>query len=193
MTSFFFPPFPLQSRVQKPNVYFSLLAHSYDTLIHLPYLAMLPSPDKLRMPLHFTTAELDVLRSTYLHGTTLNHRSALGNRVGAVPHGRLCCLRRVGRGTHLVRAFCVKNMSYPYTSDGWKTRNPRCPLEHGNPPESCARARKSPTPESPGMVFCRYRSRRPKNTPGPPAMNTGCADVWSPQTVVQVELPLGLR
>jgi hypothetical protein len=73
---FFSHPRPLQSRVRKPKVYLSSLARSYDTLIHSPYLATLPSPDKLRTPLHFTTAELDALRGTNLHGATLDRRRA---------------------------------------------------------------------------------------------------------------------
>ena len=50
------------------------LTCSFDTLIHSPYLDMLPSPDKLRMPLHFTDDELDALKGTNLHGATIDRR-----------------------------------------------------------------------------------------------------------------------
>ena len=35
---------------------------------------MLPSPDKLRTPLHFTQAELDLFKGTNLYGATLDRR-----------------------------------------------------------------------------------------------------------------------
>lgn len=37
---------------------------------------MLPSPNKLRTPPHFTTAEFDALHTTSLHDTTLNRLRA---------------------------------------------------------------------------------------------------------------------
>jgi hypothetical protein len=70
-----FPPLaPFRVASKNPNVYLSSLAGSYDTLIHSPYLDTLPSADKLRTPLHFTTAELDGLRGTNLHGAMLDRR-----------------------------------------------------------------------------------------------------------------------
>ncbi len=45
---------------------------SYDTLIHSPYLDTLPSPDRLRTPLHFSTEELDALKGTNLYGASLD-------------------------------------------------------------------------------------------------------------------------
>ena len=50
------------------------LTHSYDNLIHSPYLDTLPSPDKLRTGLHFTDDELDALKGTNLHGATIDRR-----------------------------------------------------------------------------------------------------------------------
>ena len=47
---------------------------SYDTLIHSPYLDTLPSPDRLRTPLHFSTEELDALKGTNLYGATIDRR-----------------------------------------------------------------------------------------------------------------------
>jgi hypothetical protein len=73
------PRYPLSNRVhdetKKANVkcFFARL-RSYDTLIHAPYLDTLPSPDQLRTPLHFTSAELDALRGTNLHGATIDRR-----------------------------------------------------------------------------------------------------------------------
>ncbi|KAI0632805.1 SET domain-containing protein [Trametes polyzona] len=47
---------------------------SRDVLKHGPYIDTLPSPDKLRTPLHFTPAELDVFRGSNLYGATLDRR-----------------------------------------------------------------------------------------------------------------------
>lgn len=47
---------------------------SYDTLIHSPYLDTLPSSDRLRTPLHFSTEELDALKGTNLYGATIDRR-----------------------------------------------------------------------------------------------------------------------
>ncbi|KAH9071581.1 SET domain-containing protein [Lactarius deliciosus] len=49
---------------------------SHETLIHSPYLGTLPSPDRLRTPLHFSTEELDVLKGTNLYGATIDRRRA---------------------------------------------------------------------------------------------------------------------
>ncbi|KAH9002447.1 hypothetical protein EDB86DRAFT_3125909 [Lactarius hatsudake] len=49
---------------------------SYGTLIHSPYINTLPSPDRLRTPLHFSTEELDVLKGTNLYGATIDRHRA---------------------------------------------------------------------------------------------------------------------
>ena len=67
--------FPSRYRVWKNGQHVSPpLTRSYDTLIHSPYLDTLPSPDKLRTPLHFTDHEIDALRGTNLHGATIDRR-----------------------------------------------------------------------------------------------------------------------
>ncbi|KAH9916275.1 SET domain-containing protein [Epithele typhae] len=45
-----------------------------DVLQHLPYLATLPSSDKLRTPLHFTEAELEAFKGSNLYGATLDRK-----------------------------------------------------------------------------------------------------------------------
>ncbi|KZT69429.1 SET domain-containing protein [Daedalea quercina L-15889] len=46
-----------------------------DVLAHWPYLKTLPSADKLRTPLHFTSTELEAFRGSNLYGATLDrHR-----------------------------------------------------------------------------------------------------------------------
>ncbi|KAI9467327.1 hypothetical protein BJY52DRAFT_1201632 [Lactarius psammicola] len=47
---------------------------SYDALIHSPYLDTLPSPDRLRTPLHFSAEELYALKGTNLYGATIDRR-----------------------------------------------------------------------------------------------------------------------
>ncbi len=39
---------------------------------HLHYLNTLPTPDKLRTPLHFTSSELDLFKGSNLYGATLD-------------------------------------------------------------------------------------------------------------------------
>ena len=48
--------------------------HSSDMLKHGPYLRTLPSPDKLRTPLHFTDPELASFRGSNLFGATLDRK-----------------------------------------------------------------------------------------------------------------------
>ncbi|CCM00966.1 uncharacterized protein FIBRA_03014 [Fibroporia radiculosa] len=43
-------------------------------LAHWPYIRMLPAPDKLRTPLHFSDTELEALKGSNLYGATLDRR-----------------------------------------------------------------------------------------------------------------------
>lgn len=43
-------------------------------LTHLPYLDILPGPDRLRTPLHFTSSELDAFKGTNLYGMAVDTR-----------------------------------------------------------------------------------------------------------------------
>ncbi|KAF8969398.1 hypothetical protein BDZ97DRAFT_1902516 [Flammula alnicola] len=43
-----------------------------DTLLHARYLDTLPAPDKLRTPLHFSPAELELFKGTNLYGATMD-------------------------------------------------------------------------------------------------------------------------
>ncbi|KAI9068836.1 SET domain-containing protein [Trametes sanguinea] len=47
---------------------------SQGALQHGPYINMLPSPEKLRTPLHFSPAELEAFRGSNLFGATLDRR-----------------------------------------------------------------------------------------------------------------------
>lgn len=44
-------------------------------LSHFEYLDTLPSPDKLRTPLHFTSHELEIFKGTNLYGATLDREA----------------------------------------------------------------------------------------------------------------------
>lgn len=50
------------------------LARAPPELAHRPYVDILPAPSKLRTPLHFTQAELDLFRGTNLWGATLDRQ-----------------------------------------------------------------------------------------------------------------------
>ncbi|OSD03733.1 SET domain-containing protein [Trametes coccinea BRFM310] len=49
-------------------------SNSQGALQHGPYINTLPSPEKLRTPLHFTPAEVDAFRGSNLYGATLDRR-----------------------------------------------------------------------------------------------------------------------
>jgi len=47
------------------------------SLAHLPYLEVLPKPEQLLTPLHFSDEELELFRGSHLHGATIDRRNVL--------------------------------------------------------------------------------------------------------------------
>ena len=50
-----------------------------EPLAHLPYLKMLPKPEQLLAPLHFSEKELEIFRGSHLYGATIDRRNVLHN------------------------------------------------------------------------------------------------------------------
>lgn len=50
-----------------------------ESLAHLPYLKILPKPEQLLTPLHFSDNELELFRGSHLYGATVDRRSVLHN------------------------------------------------------------------------------------------------------------------
>ncbi|KAF9652445.1 SET domain-containing protein, partial [Thelephora ganbajun] len=50
-----------------------------ESLAHLPYLEILPKPEQLRTPLHFSEKELELFRGSHLYGATIDRRNVLHN------------------------------------------------------------------------------------------------------------------
>ena len=50
-----------------------------ESLAHLAYLKMLPKPEQLLTPLHFSEEELETFRGSHLYGATIDRRDVLHN------------------------------------------------------------------------------------------------------------------
>ena len=50
-----------------------------EPLAHLPYLKMLPKPEQLLTPLHFSENESESFKGSHLYGATIDRRNVLQN------------------------------------------------------------------------------------------------------------------
>ena len=50
-----------------------------ESLAHFPYLRILPKPEQLLTPLHFSEKELELFRGSHLYGATIDRRNVLHN------------------------------------------------------------------------------------------------------------------
>ena len=70
------------SRLISPSTPARLIKRSpglSESLAHLPYLKILPKPEQLLTPLHFSEKELELFRGSHLYGATIDRRNVLQN------------------------------------------------------------------------------------------------------------------